>query len=273
MFEIFQYDFMVNALIASLLASVAFGIVGSYVVVRKIVFISGGIAHTAYGGIGLGYLLGINPIYGALAFSLGAAGFISTMRKANSQFEDTLIGIMWAFGMALGIMFINFTPGYAPDLMSYLFGNILTIPQSELLVMSLLDLFIVGIVFLFFKEFQSITFDEEYSRTLGLPVDNLYLLLLMLIAVTTVLLIKLVGIILVIALLSIPSAISINYVKSLKSMMLLSIALGVIFTTVGLLLSYYLNLASGATIIIIAVAAYLISALQLSVKKKKLKLV
>ncbi len=273
MFEIFQYDFMVNALIASLLASVAFGIVGTYVVVRKIVFISGGIAHTAYGGIGLGYLLGINPIFGALIFSLGAAGFISTMRKKESQFEDTLIGIMWAFGMALGVMFINFTPGYVPDLMSYLFGNILTIPDSELIIMFLLDLFVIGIVVLFFREFQSITFDEEYTRTLGLPVDKLYLLLLMLIAVTIVLLIKLVGIILVIALLSIPSSISINYVKSLKSMMLLSIVLGIVFTTVGLLLSYYLNLASGATIIIVAVAAYLISTLHLSLKKKRFKLV
>lgn len=259
MFEIFQYNFMIYAIAASILASIAFGIVGTYIVVKRVVFISGGISHAAYGGIGLGYLIGINPLIGAIAFSIGAAVFISFMRRRRSQHEDTLIGIMWAFGMALGVIFINFSPGYAPNLMSYLFGNILTVPFSELVMMILLDLIIISLVLLFFKEFQAVTFDEEFSRTIGLPVDRIYLLLLLIIALTTVLLIKLVGIILVIALLSIPASISINYVKSLKGMMILSILLGLIFTLSGLLLSYYLNLSSGATIIIIAVAGYLIS--------------
>lgn len=261
MLDLLQYDFMLNAIIASILASVAFGIIGTYVVVKRIVFISGGIAHTAYGGIGLAFFIGINPFWGAVAFSIASAVFISFVRKQKNQHEDTLIGIMWAFGMALGIILIGLTPGYVPNLMSYLFGNILTIPTVDVWGMLLLDIVIVLFVALFFKEFQAITFDEEYSRALGMPVDNLYLLLLVLIALTTVILIKLVGIILVVALLSIPAAISINYVKSIKWMMIMSTGLGIVFTLSGLLLSYYLNLAAGATIIIVAVISYFVSAL------------
>jgi zinc transport system permease protein len=261
MLEFLEYDFMLNALAASLLASIACGIIGSYIIVKRIVFITGGIAHTAYGGIGLGYLLGFNPLIGAVGFSLGAAGFISYMRKKNNENEDILIGLMWALGMALGILFISFVPGYVPDLMSYLFGNILTISGTELWLMLSLDFVIVSIVFLLFKQLRAVTFDEEFSQTTGLPVDRLYLLLMSLIAITIVILIKLVGIILVIALLSIPSAISIKFNKSLKGMMLTSIILALIFMFVGLLLSYYLNLPSGSTIIIIAVFSYLVSAL------------
>lgn len=266
--EIFNYDFMMNAIYASILASIVCGIVGTYVVVKRIVFISGGISHTAYGGIGLGYFLGFNPLFGAIGFSLLTAGFLSVMRKKKSQHEDTIIGILWAFGMAVGILFVNLTPGYSSNLMSYLFGNILTVPKSELIMMFILDAVIILLVVIFFKEFQAITFDEEYARTLGLPVDKLYLLLLMIIALTTVLLIKLVGIILVVALLSIPSAISIKFVKSLKQMMIMSILLGLLFTLSGLFLSYYLNLSSGAVIIMTASAGYLLSNFIHFVKKK-----
>ncbi|MFC2133554.1 metal ABC transporter permease [Bacteroidota bacterium] len=261
MFEIFQYNFMVNAVMASVLASIAFGIVGTYVVVKRIVFISGGIAHTAYGGIGLAFFVGINPFWGAIAFAVGAAFFISIVRRWEHQHEDTLIGIMWALGMAVGVILIGLTPGYVPNLMSYLFGNILTIPTIDIWGMLLLDVIIISFVVIFFKEFQAITFDEEYSRAIGLPVDNLYLLLLVLIAITTVILIKLVGIILVVALLAIPASISIHFVKSIKSMMVLSSILGIIFTISGLLLSYYLNLAAGATIIIVSVICYFASSL------------
>lgn len=268
MADIFNYEFMMNAVYASILASIVCGIVGTYVVVKRIVFISGGISHTAYGGIGLGYFLGFNPLFGAIGFSILTAGFLSVMRKKKSQHEDTIIGIMWAFGMAVGILFVNLTPGYSSNLMSYLFGNILTVPKSEIYMMLILDFVIVLLVAVFFKEFQAITFDEEYSRTLGLPVDKLYLLLLIIIALTTVLLIKLVGIILVVALLSIPSAISIKFVKSLKQMMIMSVLLGLVFTLSGLFLSYYLNLSSGAVIIMTSSAGYLVSNFILFVKKK-----
>ena len=259
MFEIFSYDFMINAIIASVLASIACGIIGSYIVIKRLVFLSGGIAHSAYGGIGLGYLLSFNPIFGAVGSSILGAIFVSKMRKNKSENEDTLIGIIWAFGMALGVLFIGLAPGYAPDLMSYLFGNILTVSTTEIWLMISVDVIVIAVVALFFKEFQSITFDEEYAKTTGLNVDFYYLILFILIAITIVLLIKLVGIILVVALLTIPAAISKLFSKSLKSMMFYSIALGLLFTLVGLLLSYYLNLPSGSAIIVLSVFGYFIA--------------
>jgi zinc transport system permease protein len=259
MFEIFSYDFMINAILASVLASIACGIIGSYIVIKRLVFLSGGIAHSAYGGIGLGYLLSFNPIFGAVGSSILGAIFVSKMRKNKSENEDTLIGIIWAFGMALGVLFIGLAPGYAPDLMSYLFGNILTVSTTEIWLMISVDVIVIAVVALFFKEFQSITFDEEYAKTTGLNVDFYYLILFILIAITIVLLIKLVGIILVVALLTIPAAISKLFSKSLKSMMFYSIALGLLFTLVGLLLSYYLNLPSGSAIIVLSVFGYFIA--------------
>jgi len=259
MFEIFEYEFMINALLASILASVACGIIGTYIVIKRLVFLSGGIAHSAYGGIGLGYLLSFNPIFGAVASSILGAIFVSKMRENKSENEDTLIGIIWAFGMALGVLFISLSPGYAPDLMSYLFGNILTVSKTELLLMLIADLIIIITVGIFYKHFQAITFDEEYSKTTGMNVERLYLLLFILIAVTIVLLIKLVGIILVVALLTIPAAISKFFAKSLKMMMLFAISFGLLFTVVGLLSSYYLNLASGSAIIILSVFGYFVA--------------
>ncbi|MBU1099043.1 MAG: metal ABC transporter permease [Bacteroidetes bacterium] len=259
MLELLQYDFFVNALIASLLASIAFGIIGSFVVIKRIVFISGGIAHTAYGGIGLGFLLGFSPLLGAMIFAVGAGLFVAVMKYSDNQKEDSLIGIMWSLGMALGVLFISLKEGYVPNLMGYLFGNILTIPREELFMMLGFDIVIVSIVVIFFKQFQAITFDEEFAKVIGLPVRSLYILLLVLIALTTVILIKLVGIILVVALLTIPATISLMFTKSLKTTMVYSIVLGLFFTIIGLLLSYYLNLVSGATIIMVAVAGYIIA--------------
>ena len=259
MLEIFEYDFMVNAILASILASIACGIIGTYIVIKRLVFLSGGIAHSAYGGIGLGYLLSFNPIYGAVASSVLGAIFVSKMRENRLENEDTLIGIIWAFGMALGVLFISLSPGYVPDLMSYLFGNILTVSTTELLLMLIVDAIILLTVGFFYKHFQAITFDEEYSKTTGMKVENLYLLLFILIAVTIVLLIKLVGIILVVALLTIPAAISKFFSKSIITMMLYAIAFGLLFTMVGVLFSYYLNLASGSAIIIVSVIGYFIA--------------
>lgn len=259
MFEILQYDFMINAILASLLASIACGIIGTYIVIKRLVFLSGGIAHSAYGGIGLGYLLSFNPIIGAIGSSVLGAIFVSKMRVNKSENEDTLIGIIWAFGMALGVLFIGLAPGYAPDLMSYLFGNILTVSKIEILLMAVADIVIIFTVVIFYKQFQAITFDEEYSKTAGLNVELFYLILFILIAVTIVLLIKLVGIILVVALLTIPAAISKFFANSLIRMMLYSIVFGLTFTLVGLLLSYYLNLASGSTIIIVSVFGYFVA--------------
>jgi zinc transport system permease protein len=248
MIEILQYEFMRNALIAAILASVACGIVGTYVVTRRIVFISGGISHGAFGGIGLGYLLGITPILVAVPFSILSAICIGIIRKKTS--EDTAIGVLWTVGMALGIVFINLSPGYAPDLFGYLFGSILMVPPSDLWMMLFLDVLIVLIVFLFYREFVAISFDERFSRVIGVPAKT-YLLLLCLVALSVVVLIRVVGIILVIALLTIPAAISRGFTYSIKRLMVLSVFTAIVLTVTGLWLSYLLDLASGATIVLV----------------------
>ena len=250
--ELFSYEFMRNAMLAGLLASVACGIVGVYVVVKKMVFIGGGISHASFGGIGLGYLLGINPVLGALFFSLAAAISMGLITRKTKLPEDTVIGILWAMGMALGIIFIGLTPGYVPDLFSYLFGNILTVPLNDLIFMLILDVIIILLVITLYKGFLALSFDEEFGTVTGVPVEALYMLMLSMIALTVVILIRVVGIILVIALLTIPAALAKQFTYDLKKMILLSIIFGAIFTFGGLWLSFALDLASGATIILLS---------------------
>lgn len=257
--DILHYEFMRNAVLAAVLASVACGIIGSYVVVKKIVSISGSIAHSAFGGIGLGYFLGLNPLITVVPFTLCFALGMGVISKRTRLQPDTAIGIFWAVGMAIGIIFINLTPGYVPDLFSYLFGNILTVPRADILMMVILDFIIALFVFSLYKEFLSISFDEEYSATLGMPVEILYYLLLCLIALTIVLLIKIAGIILVIALLTIPAAVAKQHTSDLKIMMLLSVIFGIVFMLGGLWLSYVLDIASGATIIILSTLGFIAS--------------
>jgi zinc transport system permease protein len=250
MIEIVQYAFMRHALLAAVLVSVACGIMGTYVVVRKIVFISGGISHATFGGIGLGYLLGINPILAAIPFSVGSAMSIGILSKKLNLHEDSAIGVLWTVGMALGVVFIHLSPGYAPDLFSYLFGSILTVPISDLLLMLVLDCIIIVVVLLFYKEFLAISFDEEFARVTGVPVDSLYLVLMCLVGLSIVVLIRVVGVILVIALLTMPAAISRYFTSRMHNMMILSILLGGITTVCGLLASYLGDLPSGATIVL-----------------------
>ncbi len=254
-----EYTFMRHALLAGLLAAVACGIIGVYVVVKRMAFISGGISHASFGGIGLGYYLGINPVLGALFFTVAAALGMGVVTRRTKLAEDTAIGIMWAMGMALGIIFIGLTPGYAPDLFGYLFGSILTVPFSDLIMMLILDIVIIAAVFLLYKEFLALSFDEEFGTAAGIHTEPLYLVLLGLIALTVVVLIKVVGIILVIALLTIPAAMARRFTHSLTRMMLLSILFGVVFTSGGLWLSYELDLASGATIILVSGTIFLAS--------------
>jgi len=256
---IFQYEFMRNAVIAAVLVNIACGIVGTYVVIKKIVFVSGGISHAAFGGIGLGYLLGINPIVAAIPFSLLSAITIGLISKRSKLSEDAAIGIIWAVGMASGIIFINLTPGYAPDLFSYLFGNILTIPVSDLYIMLVMDFIIILIVALFFKEFNATSFDEEFSTVIGIPNRILYLVLLCMVALSVVVLIRIVGIILVIALLTIPSSICRQFTYNMKKLIISSIVTGIILTITGLWISYLLDLASGATIILLLALVFLLS--------------
>jgi zinc transport system permease protein len=259
MFEVFQYQFMQKALMAAVLVSVACGAVGTYVVIKRIVSLSGAISHAAFGGVGLGYFLGVNPVLAAIPFSILSALSMGAVKEKVKVSEDTAIGILWSVGMALGIIFINLTPGYAPDLFSYLFGSILTVANSDLYIMLILDLIIVFTVFLFRREFLAVSFDEEFSKVMGLPAEFIYMLLLSLVALSVVVLIKVVGVILVIALLTIPSAISKQYTTNLGKLMLMAIIVGIVLTSVGLLISYAFNLASGATIVLVLGVAFMTS--------------
>ena len=266
-----QFDFMRNALMAGVLVSIACGIIGSLVVVNRIVFISGGIAHAAYGGIGLGYFFGFNPVLGAIAFALVSALGMGWVARKTRQRADTIIGVMWAIGMAIGIIAIDLTQGYKADLMSYLFGSILTVPRQDLIIMLVLDLIIGAMVVLFYKELLAISFDPLFATTRNVPVDGLYLMLVGAIALTVVMVMQVVGLIMVIALLTIPAAIAGQFVKDLKQMMLYSSYLGIIFTTVGLWLSYTWDLTSGATIILVSGTTYL-GTLVFKAFSKRLKL-
>ncbi|MDY7040218.1 MAG: metal ABC transporter permease [Chloroflexota bacterium] len=259
MIEALQFTFMRNALMAGVLVSIACGVIGTYVVVNRIVFISGGIAHAAYGGIGLGYFLKFNPVLGAVAFSIVSALGMGAAQRRTRQRADTIIGVMWAIGMAVGIILVDLTEGYKADLMSYLFGSILAVPSSDLLIMLVLDVVIVTLVALFYKELLAISFDETFARVENVPVDAIYMILLCMIALTVVMMMRVVGLIMVIALLTIPAAISGQFVADMRKMMVLATILGVVFTTTGLWLSYLLDLTSGATIIIVAGIAFLIS--------------
>ncbi len=250
---------MRNALLAGVLAAIACGVVGVYVVVKKIVFISGGIAHASFGGIGIGYFLGINPVLGALLFAIASALTMGTVTRKTKLPEDTVIGVLWAVGMAIGIIFVKLTPGYAPDLFSYLFGDILFVPVSDLILMLVLDIVIISVVLLLNKEFLILSFDEEFGTVVGVPTNSIYLILLCLIALTVVVLMRAVGIILVIALLTIPAAMARQFTHSLSKMMLLSALFGIVFAVLGLWLSYELNIASGATIVLVGVVLFSIS--------------
>jgi zinc transport system permease protein len=259
MLELFQYPFMQKALIAAVLVSIACGVVGSYVVIKRIVSLSGAISHAAFGGVGLGYFLGVNPVLAAIPFSIISAMAIGGVRQITNISEDTGIGILWSVGMAIGVIFINLTPGYAPDLFSYLFGSILTVNITDLYIMLILDLIIIATVYLFRREFLAVSFDEEFSKVVGLPALLIYMLLLALVALSVVVLIKVVGVILLIALFTIPAAISKQYTYNLRKLMFLATIIGIILTSLGLVLSYIFNLASGATIVMVLASAFAIS--------------
>ncbi len=254
-----QYGFLQKALVGGLLASIGCGIMGSYVVVKRIGFLAGGISHSVLGGMGAALFYGFSPLGGALGAALLAALLIGWISLRWKEREDTLIGALWAVGMAIGIIFISKTPGYSVNLMSYLFGNILMVPQQDIWLMALMDLVVLTTVTLFYRQFLAVSFDEEFARLRGVPVTLFYLLLLCMVAVTVVLLIQVVGLILVIALLTLPAAIAAQYLHSLGRMMLVAAILGMIFTTLGLGIAYGADLPAGATIILVAGVAYLLS--------------
>ncbi len=256
-----EYSFLQTAFAAGLLASIGCGVMGSYVVVKRIGYMAGGISHSVLGGMGAALFFGFSPLGGALAAALLAALLIGWIKLRWQAQEDTLIGAVWAVGMSIGVIFIARTPGYSADLISYLFGNILLVSREQLWQILVLDLLVTGMVLAFYRQFLAVSFDEEFARLRGIPVTFFYLLFLCLVALTVVLLVQVVGLILVIALLTLPAAIAGHHVQTLGRMMVLASLLGMLFTTAGIALSYFWDLPSGPVIILVAGLAYLLSAL------------
>lgn len=251
-----HYQFLQNAVFACLLASIVCGIIGVIIVEKKLVMMSGGIAHTAYGGVGLGYLLGFEPIYGAFGFSIIAAFSIGVLKRKGGANSDIIIALFWSLGMALGITFIGFMPGYPPDMNSYLFGNILSVTKSDIKMMVGVCVIVLAIVIILFNDWKAFLFDSEYAKIMGMKTKFLEYLMLFMIAITVVVLIRVAGIILVLALLTAPAAASAMVSKNLKNRMIISSLLGMLICVAGLTISYNYNIASGATIIIVSVVTY-----------------
>jgi len=247
-----QFAFIRNMFIAGLLASVACGIIGTYVVVKRLVFISGGIAHTCFGGIGLAYMLGFEPILGAILFAVATAVTVGVTSLKTHVREDSTIGVLWVMGMALGVLFIAKAPGFVPDPMTILFGSILLVVSRDLLFMLALTITIVVIVAFYYKQLLALTFDEEFARISGVPTERLHVLLLVLIALTVVLLLKVVGVVLAIALLTIPSTISGLFTHNMKRMMMLAVLVGMVLVTTGLIVSVQYDVDPGALIVIVS---------------------
>ncbi len=254
--ELFQYGFFRNALYTALLTAISCGIIGSYIVSKRIVLISGGLTHASFGGIGLGYFLGINPILGAAVFAVLSAMGIEYASNRISLREDSAIAILWSFGMAIGIIFVFISPGYAPNLMSYLFGSILTVSFSDLLMLLILSIVILFFFGLYYRTILYVSFDEEFARTRNMPVNFIKYSLMLLIALCIVFNIRVAGIILVISLLTIPQVTANIYTNDLKKIMLLSILIGLFGTISGLVLSYYFDIPSGASIIFFLVILF-----------------
>jgi zinc transport system permease protein len=266
--------FLVYALVTGILASIACGIVGTYVVVRRITYIAGGLAHCVFGGLGAAYYLErvhhwqvynpfygwqpLDPLHGAVVAALLAAMIIGFVSLRARQREDTIISALWAIGMAVGVLFVYLTPGYSQDLMSYLFGSILIVSPNDVWFLAVLDALIIAVALLFYKQFLAVCFDEEYARLRGLNVEFYYLLLLCLVALTVVLLVSVVGIILVIALFTLPVAVAGQFTRIFWRIMAVAALLSMVFVTLGLALGYSLGLQPGATTVLVAGATYLL---------------
>jgi len=257
--EAFQYSFMQNALLASIFTSISCGIIGTYIVSKRIVFISGGITHTSFGGIGIGYYFGFNPLLGAAVFAvLSAIGIEYFSRKSQIR-HDSMIGIFWSFGMALGVILIFLTPGYAPNLMSYLFGSILTVSLADTWLMMGLSLLIIVTFSLMFRPILYIAYDETYARTRNIPVGMIKYVIMALVALAIVLSIRVIGIILVISLMTIPQTIANMFTRKFEKIMLYSVVFALIGTFAGLYISYQLDIPSGASIIFSLVILFIIT--------------
>ena len=263
--EALDFPFFQRALVAGLLASVAGGVIGTLVMVRRMVSVAGGLSHAAFGGVGLGYFLGFSPMAGAFGFGMASGMGLGVAYRRFGSGMDTLIAMVWAVGMALGMLFIALTPGYAPDLTSYLFGSLVLVSSGYVVLIAVLDVVVLLTVGILFVHFRAIAFDEEFAEVIAEPVEGLFLLFMGLTSLTVVTLIRVVGVILVIALLSLPAAIAQHWSQDLKRMMVLAVVVSASCTTCGLFLSFWisdhygLDAPAGPLIVLLAASMYGVS--------------
>ena len=274
--DLLELPFLQNAILAGILCSIGSGVVGTYVVLRRITYIAAAISHCVLGGLGAAKYFSVvynlpwlKPVYGAIIAALISALIIGLISLKAKEREDSIISALWAVGMSMGVLFIYKTPGYNEDLMNYLFGNILMVSSEELYLIAGLDITTIILTAAFYKQTVAVCFDEEYARTRGVNVEFYYLLLLCMTALTVVLTVNVVGIIMVIALLTLPVAIASRFFNRVWKIMFGATVLGIIFTSTGLMVSYEPNLPSGAVTIVIAGVVYLISILVCLFKKRK----
>lgn len=262
-----NYAFIRNAVFALILSSIVCALIGVIISEKKMIMLTGSVAHTAYGGVGLGFLIGVNPLLTAMLFAVLSALIIGYFKSRGGKKSDELIALLWSFGMALGILFVYFTKGYPPDMQTYLFGNVLTVTKSDLILMAVLTLIVAFVIIMLFSDCKALLFDEQFLTLRGVKTKLLNYIILVLISLSVVVLIKSVGIILSLALLSAPSAASALFAKRLWARMTLSFVFSLIITLSGLALSHFLLLPASAVIAIIAATFYALSLIIAKIKK------
>jgi len=273
--SLLHYDYIWKAVLGCLFASITAGIAGTYIVSRRMVFLSGGITHASFGGIGIGYFAGINPVVGAAVFGILSALGIEYLSVKQKIREDSAIGILWALGMAVGIIFIYLTPGYTPNLMSYLFGSILTVTRADLVALGILSVILVLYFSFFYRTILYISFDENYARTYSAYVDFFKFLTTSLMALTIVLNIRMAGVILVLSLLTIPTNIAMLFTRKYSSIMKLAVVFGFAGTSGGYLFSWFTGIPTGASTILVLVLIWIILKILTAIisNRKNIKLI
>lgn len=263
---IFQYDFIIKSLLGALFASITAGLAGTYIVSRRMVFLSGGITHASFGGIGIGYFAGINPLIGAAVFGILSALGVEYLSVRQKIREDSAIGILWAFGMATGIIFIYLTPGYSPNLMSYLFGSILTVTNADIIALGIMSAVLIIYFSVFYRTIIYISFDESFARTYSSHVNIFKYLTTSLVALTIVLNIRMAGVILVLSLLTIPPNIAMLFTRVYRRIVIWSIVAGFLGTAAGYIISYFAVIPVGATIIFTLTVIWVVAKLASQVR-------
>ncbi|MEF3254724.1 MAG: metal ABC transporter permease [Deferribacterales bacterium] len=266
--ELFKYDFFTNGILGILLSSFLFGIIGSIIVINKTVSMAGSIAHAAYGGVGLAFYLGLPVQITTMIFSAISGGIIARISEKAPHKIDSYTGIIWAFGMALGIILIDLTPGYNADMMTYLFGNILTITTSDLILTFIISIIVITFLAVYYNQILIISFDKDYAKILGYNIKSINFITYIIISLCIVILIRLTGIVMIMAMLTIPQNIALKHCKSFLSMIIFSTILVLILSYSGFYIAYKYDLTTGATIIIFSVFVYLLDAAYLYVKRK-----